>query len=229
MKAAVIIFPGSNCDRDLITVIDKLWGDSGSVQPVWHAETSLPKVDLVALPGGFSYGDYLRSGAMAAHSPILREVKAHAERGGLVMGICNGFQILTETQLLPGTLRPNAGIKFLCHNTTLRVENTDTAFTRSYKDQQRIVIPIAHHEGNYFADADTHKALQDNDQIAFRYCDNEGGLTKDANPNGSLDNIAGVFNKNKNVLGLMPHPERHADVATGGEDGIPLFKGLLAA
>lgn len=229
MKAAVIVFPGSNCDRDLLTVIESLWGMQGSVQAVWHAETSLPQVDLVALPGGFSYGDYLRSGAMAAHSPILRDVKAHAERGGLLLGICNGFQILTETQLLPGILRHNAGLKFLCHNTTLRVENTHTAFTRGYSAGQRITIPIAHHEGNYFADPDTHKALQDNDQIAFRYCDDAGNLTADANPNGSLDHIAGVFNKNKNVLGLMPHPERHADAATGGEDGIPMFKGLLAA
>lgn len=229
MKAAVIIFPGSNCDRDLIAVIEALWGEHGSVEPVWHASSSLPKVDLVALPGGFSYGDYLRSGAMAAHSPILREVKAHAERGGLVLGICNGFQILAETHLLPGTLLPNAGLKFLCRNSILRVENNQTPFTRDYEKEQRISIPIAHHEGNYYADEDTHKALQDNEQIAFRYCDESGALSKQANPNGSLDHIAGVFNKKKNVLGLMPHPERHADAATGGEDGIPLFTGLLAA
>jgi phosphoribosylformylglycinamidine synthase len=229
MKAAVIIFPGSNCDRDLISVIDALWAEKGEVQPVWHADNQLPSVDLVALPGGFSYGDYLRSGAMAAHSPILKEVKAHADRGGLVLGICNGFQILTETGLLPGTLLQNSGLKFLCKDTTLRVENNSTPFTRGYDKGQRISIPIAHHEGNYFADADTHKALQDHDQIAFRYCDDTGALNDNANPNGSLDHIAGVFNKNKNVLGLMPHPERHADAATGGEDGKALFTGLLAA
>lgn len=226
MRSAVIVFPGSNCDRDAYTVLK-----STGCAPVkvWHADTTLPACDLVVVPGGFSYGDYLRSGAMAAHSPIMGEVKRHAERGGKVLGICNGFQILTETGLLPGTLLRNAKLKFLCREVFLRVESTDTPFTKQYKKHQVINIPIAHHDGNYFAAADTLKALEDNSQVAFRYCDVDGKLTEEANPNGSANSIAGVFNQKKNVLGMMPHPERHSEIMTGGTDGTVLFKSLLAA
>jgi len=225
MKSAVIVFPASNCDRDAQTVLA-----ATGLNPVmvWHRDAELPKVDLVVLPGGFSYGDYLRSGAMAAHSPILQEVKKHAERGGLVIGICNGFQVLTEAGLLPGVLMRNAKLKFLCREVFLRVDNNTTPFTRNYKKGQVINVPIAHHDGNYFADADTLKMLEDNNQIAFRYCDKTGALTAEANPNGSQMNIAGVCNKKGNVLGMMPHPERHAEAMLGGADGLPMFKGLAA-
>lgn len=229
MKAAVIVFPGSNCDRDIYTVLQSVWGKGGTVQKVWHGDSELPKVDLAVIPGGFSYGDYLRCGAMAAHSPIMREVIAHAKRGGLTLGICNGFQILTETGLLPGTLMQNAGLKFLCKETHLRVEFADTAFTREYKAGQVINIPIAHHEGNYFADERTLAGIEEGGQVAFRYCTPQGQTDEAANPNGSLHHIAGIFNKNKNVLGMMPHPERHADAAIGRTDGIGLFTSLLQA
>ena len=228
MKSAVIVFPGSNCDRDAKTTLQSL-GNPKNVQMVWHHDATLPKVDVVVVPGGFSYGDYLRSGAMAAHSPIMKEVIAHADRGGHVIGICNGFQILTEAGLLPGTLMRNAKLKFLCREVLLRVENNKTAFTSGYKKKQVINVPIAHHDGNYFADAKTLKGIEDNDQIAFRYCDENGKLTAESNPNGSLKNIAGVFNKKKNVLGMMPHPERHAEALTGGTDGRALFESLLKA
>ncbi len=226
MKSAVIVFPGSNCDRDAKTVLA-----ATGLNPVmvWHQDSSLPKVDLVIVPGGFSYGDYLRSGAMAAHSPIMREVKAHAARGAYVLGICNGFQILTEAGMLPGILLRNAKLKFICKEVLLRVENTTTAFTRRYKAGQVINVPIAHHDGNYFADSDTLKKLDDNAQVAFRYCDADGAPTAAANPNGSQNNIAGIFNEQKNVLGMMPHPERHAESLLGGTDGKALFEGLLAA
>ena len=217
MKSAVIIFPGSNCDRDAKTVLAVT-----GLQPVmvWHHDTVLPKVDLVVLPGGFSYGDYLRSGAMAAHSPIMQEVKKHAEARRLVLGICNGFQVLTEAGLLPGILMRNQKLKFLCREVELRVETTATAFTKNYKKGQTINVPIAHHDGNYFADPATLKSLQDNDQIVFTYLDN---------PNGSIANIAGICNKNRNVLGMMPHPERHAEALLGGVDGRALFESMLAA
>ncbi|MDX2072897.1 MAG: phosphoribosylformylglycinamidine synthase subunit PurQ [Alphaproteobacteria bacterium] len=217
MKSAVITFPGSNCDRDGFTVLESL-----GLNPVavWHRDSSLPKVDMVYIPGGFSYGDYLRSGAMAAHSPIMREVKKHADGGGYVLGVCNGFQILTETGLLPGILLRNAKLKFLCKEVTLKVENNQTAFTKNYAAGQKINIPIAHHDGNYFADDATLKALQDNAQIAFTYVEN---------PNGSRANIAGIFNEKKNVLGMMPHPERHAETLLGGVDGKGVFESLLAA
>jgi phosphoribosylformylglycinamidine synthase len=198
-------------------------------QKIWHGDSELPSCDLVVVPGGFSYGDYLRSGAMAAHSPIMREVVAHAKRGGLVLGICNGFQILTEAGLLPGTLMRNARLKFLCREVFLRVETNATAFTSAYDNGQVISVPIAHHDGNYFADADTLKSLEDNTQIAFRYCDAKGEIADKDNPNGSVNAIAGVYNAKKNVLGMMPHPERHADALTGGIDGRALFESLLAA
>lgn len=226
MQSAVIVFPGSNCDRDGKNV---LAATGLAPQMVWHGDAQLPKVDLVFLPGGFSYGDYLRSGAMAAHSPIMREVKAHAARGGKVMGVCNGFQVLTEAGLLPGMLMRNKGLKFICKEVLLRVENNATAFTKNYKQGQVINVPVAHHDGNYFADADTLKSLDDNAQVAFRYCDAKGAVTDAVNPNGSQGNIAGVFNKEKNVLGMMPHPERHAESLLGGTDGKALFESLLAA
>jgi len=225
MKAAVIVFPGSNCDRDAKDVLA-----ATGCHPVmaWHRDSVLPNVDLVVLPGGFSYGDYLRSGAMAAHSPIMREVKAHAGRGGLVLGICNGFQVLTECGLLPGVLMRNRDLKFLCREICVSVENTQTAFTRNYKSGQVINIPIAHHDGNYQADEATLDALEQNDQVVFRYY-YESEKCLPANPNGSARNIAGICNRQKNVLGLMPHPERHAEAMLGGADGAALFTSLLAA
>ncbi len=195
-------------------------------QKIWHGDSTLPKLDLIVVPGGFSYGDYLRSGAMAAHSPIMKEVVAHAKRGGMVLGICNGFQILTESGLLPGTLMRNANLKFLCREVFLKVENTDSPFTRSYKKGQIVNYPIAHHDGNYFADEVTLKKLEDGNRIAFRYVTQDGKVTDEANPNGSRNNIAGILNETKNVLGLMPHPERHADINTGGTDGRILFETL---
>ena len=227
MKAGVIVFPGSNCDRDVRTTLQHCGFD---VRTVWHGDPALPEgLELIVIPGGFSYGDYLRSGAMAAHSPIMAGVKRFAEGGGYVLGICNGFQVLTECGLLPGTLMRNAGLKFICSDAYLRVESTDAAYTRSYQPAQIVNFPIAHHDGNYVADADTLKRLEDNGQIAFRYCTPEGDLSDDANPNGSVAHIAGVYSENKKVLGLMPHPERHADPLTGGIDGKALFEGLLAA
>ena len=226
MKSAVIVFPGSNCDRDAQTV---LTATGYNPVMVWHRDTNLPKVDLVVCPGGFSYGDYLRSGAMAAHSPIMREVKKHAEAGGKVLGVCNGFQVLTEAGLLPGVLMRNAKLKFVCRDVYLRVETAATVFTRNYKKGQVINVPVAHHDGNYFADHRTLRALQDNDQIVFRYANEAGETTPESNPNGSLLNIAGIVNDKRNVLGMMPHPERHAEALLGGEDGLLMFKSLLAA
>ncbi len=217
MKSAVIVFPGSNCDRDGQTV---LAATGCNPHMVWHRDSALPAVDLVYVPGGFSYGDYLRSGAMAAHSPIMREVKNHAERGGYVLGVCNGFQILTESGLLPGILLRNAKLKFICKEVTLRVENNSSAFTKKYAAGQQINVPVAHHDGNYFTDDATLKRLQDNAQIAFTYVDN---------PNGSKANIAGILNDRKNVLGMMPHPERHSEQLLGGVDGRRMFESLLAA
>ena len=226
MHSSVIVFPGSNCDRDALSIL-RMTGCKP--EKVWHGDSSLPACDLVVVPGGFSYGDYLRSGAMAAHSPIMREVIQHAKKGRLVLGICNGFQILTESGLLPGTLMRNAKLKFLCREVFLRVENNHTAFTKTYDKGQVINVPIAHHDGNYFTSADMLKSLEDNTQVAFRYCDVNGRLTEEANPNGSLSHIAGVYNKEKNVLGMMPHPERHSESLTGGTDGRTLFESLLAA
>ncbi|MGE0753687.1 MAG: phosphoribosylformylglycinamidine synthase subunit PurQ [Alphaproteobacteria bacterium] len=225
MKSAVIRFPASNCDRDAQTVLAAT--GLGPVM-VWHRETTLPKVDLVMLPGGFSYGDYLRSGAMAANSPIMQEVKKHAERGGLVLGVCNGFQVLTEAKLLPGVLMRNSGLKFVCKEVFLRVDNNTSAFTKSYAKGQVLNIPVAHHDGNYFADKDTLAMLEGEGLIAFRYTDANGNITPEANPNGSQLNIAGICNRQGNVLGMMPHPERHAEAILGGLDGTPMFKGLAA-
>jgi phosphoribosylformylglycinamidine synthase I len=227
MKAAVIVFPGSNCDRDVAVALAASAGRAPAM--VWHGEASLPKLDLIVVPGGFSYGDYLRSGAMAAHSPVMREVVAHANRGVPVLAICNGFQILTECGLLPGALMRNAGLRFVCRDVHVRVENAFTPFSHQYDDDQVIRIPIAHHDGNYFADDDTLAALLDNDQVAFRYCQPWGEADESANPNGSADNIAGIFNRQKTVLGMMPHPERLADPALGGDDGRGVFESLVAA
>ncbi len=227
MKSAVIVFPGSNCDRDVQVALR----DSAGSEPVmhWHADANLPEVDLIVVPGGFSYGDYLRSGAMAAHSPVMREVVSRANAGVPVLGICNGFQILTETGLLPGVLMRNAGLKFLCRDVNLRVECNDTVFTRDYSDGQIIRIPIAHNEGNYFANDETLAQLEGENRIAFRYCDPQGNVTVAANPNGSAQGIAGILNETRNVLGMMPHPERLAEAVLGGTDGRPMFDGLVEA
>lgn len=226
MKSAVIVFPGSNCDRDAKTVLA-----ATGLNPVmvWHGDNSLPDVDLVMLPGGFSYGDYLRSGAMAAKSPIMREVIAHAGKGKFVLGVCNGFQVLTEAGLLPGILLRNQKLKFICRDVNLRVESSNTAYTSKYKKNQVIKVPVAHHDGNYFADHRTLRNLQDNDQIIFRYCDEQGEVTPASNPNGSLLNIAGICNEKRNVLGMMPHPERYSEMLLGGADGSLVFESLLAA
>jgi phosphoribosylformylglycinamidine synthase I len=227
MSAAVIVFPGSNCDRDIAVALEAALGRAP--QMVWHGNSDLPKVDLIAVPGGFSYGDYLRSGAMAANSPIMREVVAQAGHGVPVLGICNGFQVLTECGLLPGVLMRNASLKFICRDVDLRVERNDTIFTRDYGAGDVIRIPVAHHDGNYFTDPDTLEGLEGDGRVAFRYCTPDGAITDAANPNGSLANIAGILNEAGNVLGMMPHPERLADPLLGGTDGAPMFTALAEA
>jgi phosphoribosylformylglycinamidine synthase len=225
MKSAVIVFPGSNCDRDAVDALQKV---GSKVTKVWHQETKLENdLDLIVVPGGFSYGDYLRSGAMAAISPVMQEVKRLAERGTKVLGICNGFQILTEAGLLDGVLLRNKKIKFSCRDVLLNVEDANTSFTKKYKKGQIIKIPIAHMDGNYFADPTTLKKLEDNGNIAFRYVSEDGNVTDDSNPNGSALNVAGIFNDKKNILGMMPHPERAIDINTGSSDGLFLFESLL--
>ncbi len=218
MRAAVVTFPGSNCDRDLRVAMESVFGVQ--VHALWHGERELPALDLVALPGGFSYGDYLRAGAIAARSPIMAEIVRFARRGGLVLGICNGFQILTEAGLLPGALVRNRGLRFLCRTVDLEVATTASPFTSAYREGQRIRLPIAHHDGNYVIDRDGLARLEGEGRIAFRYRDN---------PNGSTAAIAGVLNRERNVLGLMPHPERAADPRLGNTDGVPLFRSLLEA
>lgn len=227
MKAAVILFPGSNREKDVARALEKVTGRVPDI--VWHGDTSLPAgVDLVVLPGGFSYGDYLRCGAIAARSPIMSSVRAHAARGGLALGICNGFQILCESGLLPGVLLRNRDLRFVCRMQLLRVERPDTVFTRHYKSGQVIKVAIAHGEGNYVADDETLRRLEGEGQIAFRYCDREGLLADEANPNGSCHSIAGIFSDRLNVLGMMPHPENLIDPLMGGTDGLPLFAALAA-
>jgi len=224
MQSVVIQFPGSNCERDVFTVMQ-----AQGLEPslLWHQARELPRdTDLVVLPGGFSYGDYLRCGAMAAHSPIMNAVCAHADAGGHVLGICNGFQVLCEMHLLPGTLMRNDQLHFRCKPVTLKVENTETSYTWEYNPGEVVSMPVAHHEGNYFADEETLAGLQSGRQILFRYCDDNGALSREANPNGSRGNIAGITNAHGNVLGIMPHPERHADPLTGGIDGQRLFSSL---
>ncbi len=215
MRAAVVVFPGSNCDRDLAVAFEQAGFD---VTMVWHKDTGLPdNVDIVGVPGGFSFGDYLRCGAIAAQSPICQSVRAHTERGGYAIGICNGFQVLTETGILPGALLRNAGLKYICKTVPLKVATSDSAFTQGYNAGDVIGIPIAHHDGNYVADADTVAQLRDQDRVAFTYEDN---------PNGSVADIAGILSENRRVLGMMPHPERAADPGHGGTDGTALFRAL---
>jgi len=227
MKAAVIVFPGSNADRDAQVALRQSMGSEPLM--VWHKDSDFDKVDLIVLPGGFSYGDYLRCGAMAAHSPVMKEVVARANKGVAVLGICNGFQILAEAGLVPGTLMRNAHLRFVCRDVNVTVETSQSRFTAKYEQGQAISIPVAHHDGNYYADDATLAALEDRGQIAFRYCDAEGNVTPQANPNGSQRNIAGVYNEAKTVLGLMPHPERLADPKLGGTDGRGMFDGLVEA
>lgn len=227
MKAAVIVSPGSNCDRDVQVALRQSAGSDPIMH--WHGDPDLPDVDLIVVPGGFSYGDYLRAGAVAAHSPVMREVVARANTGVPVLGICNGFQILTECGLLPGVLMRNAGLKFICRDVNLLVEATDTVFTRDYVGGQIIRIPVAHNEGNYFADDETLNRLDGENRIAFRYCGQSGEVTAAENPNGAARNIAGILNEGRNVLGMMPHPERLADPLLGGTDGRPMFDGLVEA
>lgn len=225
MKSAVIVYPGSNCDRDMQVALRKITGTEPAM--VWHGDSDFVAVDLIAIPGGFAYGDYLRSGAIAARSPVMREVVRRANAGVLVLGICNGFQILTETGLLPGALMRNRDLKFLCKDVHLRIENPETAFTSHYSKDQVIRIPIAHHDGNYCASDDELKALEDSGQVVFRYCNQDGELSDTANVNGSMHSIAGIINAGGNVLGLMPHPERLIEDILGGDDGRVLFEGLL--
>jgi phosphoribosylformylglycinamidine synthase len=227
MKTAVIVFPGSNCDRDAAVALEAATGQAPAM--VWHGGRDLPEADLIVLPGGFSYGDYLRSGAMAAHSPVMREVVRRAEAGTRVLGICNGFQVLTEAGLLPGVLMRNATLQFICKDVHLRVERNDTAYTRRYERGQVVRFPIAHKDGAYFADAETIARLEGEGRVAFRYCDAAGGVTAAANPNGSRNNIAGIYNESGTVLGLMPHPERLADASLSGTDGAGLFASLVEA
>ncbi|NQU61264.1 MAG: phosphoribosylformylglycinamidine synthase subunit PurQ [Rhodospirillales bacterium] len=227
MKTAVIVFPGSNCDRDVQVALRQSMGSEPMM--VWHGDASLPDADLIVVPGGFSYGDYLRAGSMAAQSPVMKDVVAKAKKGVPVLGICNGFQVLTECGLLPGALMRNAGLKFVCKDVHLRAEKTDTVFTQGYKLRQIIRIPIAHHDGNYFADDATLDALEGDGLVAFRYVDESGDPGNGSNPNGSARDIAGIFNDKKTVLGLMPHPERLSDPALGGNDGRAMFDGLVKA
>ena len=226
MKVGVVVFPGSNCDQDLIHVFQKILGQE--VVPLWHKDHDLQNVDFVALPGGFSYGDYLRSGAIARFSPIMKEVISFANKGGFVMGVCNGFQILTEAGLLPGGLLHNATRKFICKNVYLKAETQNSLLTSKIKTDAVLKIPIAHGEGNFYAHADELKKLYDNDQILFKYCDEQGNVTSEANTNGSLDNIAGICNVGRNVFGMMPHPERAADPILGNEDGLVIFESILS-
>ena len=227
MKAHVIVFPGSNCDRDVAVSLGEAMGRPPEM--LWHGETEVPETDLIVLPGGFSYGDYLRCGAIAAKSPIMRDVVRKAEGGTRVLGICNGFQVLTEAGLLPGVLMQNASLKYICRDVQIRVERADTDFARNYGNGGVLRIPVAHHEGNYNADEDTLDRLEGDSRVAFRYCTADGEPSADANPNGSARNIAGIYNETGTVLGLMPHPERLSDPELGGTDGAPMFTSLVEA
>ena len=224
MKSSVIVFPGSNCDRDIAVALEKMQFKN---QMVWHKESKLPKSDLVVIPGGFSYGDYLRSGAIAGKSLIIDEVVKAANSGCLILGICNGFQILTETGLLKGTLLRNKNLKFINKDVHIKVMNNNSKFTNKYKKDQVLKINIAHNEGNYFTNSNHLKELEDNNLIPFKYCNEKGNINENSNPNGSLMNIAGIFNSNKNILGMMPHPERMVDKIISNEDGVNLFSSLL--
>ena len=222
MKSHVIVFPGSNCDRDVAVAIKNISGHQP--QMVWHKETSINQSDLIVVPGGFSYGDYLRCGAMASTSPIMQDVVKKAKEGVPVLGICNGFQILIESGLLDGALMRNSSLSFICRDILIKPKNQSSVFT---KKTQVAKMPIAHNEGNFFVTSEQLKQIQDNDQIAFQYCDENGNVSEHSNPNGSLENIAGILNENKNVLGMMPHPERAAELAHGCEDGKTIFESIL--
>tara|TARA_B110001452_G_C15173281_1_gene407708 strand:- start:157 stop:834 length:678 start_codon:yes stop_codon:yes gene_type:complete len=224
MNSSVIVFPGSNCDRDIAVALEKMKFKN---QMVWHKETKLPKSDLIVVPGGFSYGDYLRSGAIAGKSLIIEEVIKAANNGCLILGICNGFQILTETGLLKGVLLRNKNLKFINKDINIKVINNDTKFSNKYKKDQILKINIAHNEGNYFTSSNHLKILQEENLIAFKYCDEKGNINEKSNPNGSLENVAGIFNSKKNILGMMPHPERMVDDLISNTDGVNLFSSLL--
>lgn len=225
MKFGVVTFPGSNCDHDMIYVLETLMGQK--VERLWHKDQDLKGCDFIVLPGGFSYGDYLRSGAIARFSPIMNEVINHANRGGYLMGVCNGFQILCEAGLTPGALLHNASHKFICKNIYMKPQNTDTLVTRGLNPDKALKIPIAHGEGRFYTSNDELKRLNDNGQVLFRYCDAAGNITPESNPNGALDNIAGVCNAGKNVFGMMPHPERAADEELSNTDGRAIFESIL--
>ena len=225
MNFGVIVFPGANCDRDAAYVLRDLLGQP--TRMIWHEDSDLADIDVVVVPGGFSYGDYLRCGAIAQFSPAMRATVEHANQGKQVIGICNGFQVLTEMGLLPGALVRNRDLHFVCDRVSMSVERADLPWTQGYSKGQVITLPIAHGEGCYFAEADTIKSLEDSNQVLFRYCDGSGKPSEAANPNGSLNNIAGICNRQGNVLGMMPHPERAADKALGSTDGLALFEGLL--
>ncbi|MEY2938326.1 MAG: hypothetical protein RL062_915 [Bacteroidota bacterium] len=227
MKFGVVVFPGSNCDEDLVYTLGEVLQQN--VTKLWHKDTDLQGCDFIMVPGGFSYGDYLRSGAIARFSPIMNEVIAHANRGGYVMGICNGFQILTEAKLLPGALLHNTSRKFICKNVFLKADNNSNLLTQDLSLTTAYKVPIAHGEGNFFASADEIKRIEDNGQVLFRYCDAEGNITPESNPNGAVNNIAGVCNSQKNVFGMMPHPERASDFELTNTDGRLIFESLLSA
>ena len=226
MKFGVVIFPGSNCDEDIIHVLQNVMGQQ--VVRLWHKDHDLQGAEFIVLPGGFSFGDYLRSGAIARFSPIMQEVIQFAAKGGKVLGICNGFQILTEAGLLPGALLHNKNRKFICRNIYMKAQTQNSLVTQFIDQQRALKIPLAHGEGNYFADADVLKALNDNDQVLFRYCDVAGNITDESNPNGSIENIAGVTNITRNVFGFMPHPERASESLVGNEDGLAIFESILS-
>ncbi len=225
MKFGVVVFPGSNCDDDMMYVLQNIMNQK--TEKLWHKSHSLNSCDFIVLPGGFSYGDYLRSGAIARFSPIMNEVMEFADKGGYVFGVCNGFQILCESQLLPGALLHNISHKFICKNVFIRAENDDTILTSALKIASPLKIPIAHGEGRYFADTETLTSLNQNNQILFRYCDATGTVTNDSNPNGALDNIAGICNAKRNIFGMMPHPERAADKFLNNTDGLAIFKSIV--
>ncbi len=227
MRFGIIVFPGTNCDRDCWHVLTRVLGCQAEF--VWHEEQDLSRFDCVILPGGFAHGDYLRVGAIARFSPVMDSLVSFAERGGLILGICNGFQVLVEAGLLPGALLRNMTLHFICKFVSLRVENADTPFTNQYRKGQVVRVPIAHNDGRYFCDEETLRRLEQNRQIVFRYCSPDGEITEDANPNGSVANIAGIINERGNVLGMMPHPERASESLLGSADGLLLWRSILAA
>ena len=225
MKFAVLVFPGSNCDQDCFYVVRDVLGES--VRYIWHKDSRLSGIDCVIIPGGFSYGDYLRTGAVARFSPVMKPVIEFARKGGLVIGICNGFQILLESGLLPGAMLRNTDLHFICRYVYIKTDNTNTPFTNLCSSNQVLKIPIAHNEGNYYIDDEGLKKLKENNQIIFRYCDRQGNITKDSNPNGALYNIAGIINKKGNVLGMMPHPERSSEAELLSQDGFLIFSSIV--